>query len=124
MCLIILAGTVVFGQDLSKFKLYRPEGRNATTKIKRGCKTSQKEGKHVLVQAGGNWCIWCARFNEFITTDKTIDSMIVKNFVVYHLNYSKENKNSKETFVKKALLTTCRQQWGLWLPENKFPKKR
>ncbi len=94
MCLIILAGTVVFGQDLSKFKLYRPE-ENATTKIKEAVKQAKKEGKHVLVQAGGNWCIWCARFNEFITTDKTIDSMIVKNFVVYHLNYSKENKNSK-----------------------------
>jgi thioredoxin-related protein len=47
----------------------------------------------MLIQIGGNWCIWCARFNDFTTTDKSIDSLVKDNYVVYHLNYSKENKN-------------------------------
>lgn len=94
MSLLSVAGSFIYSQDLSKFKLYRPE-ENAAKEIKEAVKQAKAEDKHVFIQAGGNWCIWCARFNEFITTDKTIDSMIVKNFVVYHLNYSKENKNSK-----------------------------
>jgi thioredoxin-related protein len=47
----------------------------------------------VFIQIGGNWCIWCARFNDLVTKDGSIDSLISANYVVYHLNYSKENKN-------------------------------
>ena len=92
-CMALVSG-IAISQDLSKFKLYRPE-EDAAKEIKLAAKQAKKEGKHVFILAGGNWCIWCARFNEFITTDKQIDSLILKNYVVYHLNYSKENKNSK-----------------------------
>ncbi len=58
---------------------------------------AQKEAtaakKHILVQVGGNWCIWCKRFYKFTAEDSTLKSLLEKNFVVYHLNYSKENKN-------------------------------
>jgi hypothetical protein len=47
-----------------------------------------------MIQIGGNWCIWCARFNDFVTNDKSLDSLLKSNYVVYHLNYSKENKNA------------------------------
>ena len=39
--------------------------------------------------------MWCARFHEFISNDKQIDSLVSANYVVYHLNYSKENYNAK-----------------------------
>jgi hypothetical protein len=49
--------------------------------------------KHIFLQMGGNWCIWCARFNAFTTSDKKIDSIMKASYVVVHVNYSKENKN-------------------------------
>ncbi|OMP75024.1 thioredoxin family protein [[Flexibacter] sp. ATCC 35208] len=49
--------------------------------------------KHILVQVGGNWCIWCKRFYKFTEEDSTLKSLLNNNFIVYHLNYSKENKN-------------------------------
>lgn len=49
--------------------------------------------KHILVQVGGNWCIWCKRFYKFTEEDSTLKSLLKRNFIVYHLNYSKENKN-------------------------------
>jgi thioredoxin-related protein len=81
-------------QDLSKFKLYHPDA-DAKTDIAAAVKEAKQSGKNVLIQIGGNWCTWCARFNEFIINDKSIDSLIHDNFVVYHLNYSKENENKK-----------------------------
>ena len=77
---------------MTKFKLYTPEA-NAEKEIKDAVKLAKDQGKHVLIQIGGNWCIWCARFNDFISSDKSIDSLVNNNYVVYHLNYSKENKN-------------------------------
>lgn len=81
-------------QDLSKFSLYKPE-EQAEKAIQEAVKQAKKEGKHVFIQAGGNWCIWCARFHAFISSDASLDSLVQKNYVVYHLNYSKENYNKK-----------------------------
>lgn len=83
-----------FGQDLKQFRLYRPD-ENADSALSRIIQQADREGKHVFVQIGGNWCIWCARFHEFITQDKQLDSAIRSNFIVYHLNYSKENRNQE-----------------------------
>jgi thioredoxin-related protein len=92
--LFVMVAWMSFSQDLSKFKLYSPS-ENAAQKIEESVKQAKKEGKHVLIQIGGNWCIWCARFHDFITTDKSIDSLVQANYIVYHLNYSEENYNAK-----------------------------
>jgi thioredoxin-related protein len=83
-----------FSQDMAKFKLYKPQ-ENAKAGIESAVKEAKNSGKHVLVQIGGNWCVWCARFNEFVTSEKSLDSLVNSNYVVYHLNHSKENQNSE-----------------------------
>jgi thiol:disulfide interchange protein len=92
--ILVFACSFLFSQDMSKFNLYHPDD-NAEKDISEAIKTAKKEGKHVFIQIGGNWCIWCARFDDYIKTDKQIDSIINADFVVYHLNYSKENYNAK-----------------------------
>src|SRR5438045_2375415 len=89
-----VSSAMVFSQDMKKFDLYKP-GENAEKEIAGAVKKAKAEGKHVFIQIGGNWCIWCARFNEFVTSDKKIDSIINTNYVVYHMNWSKENYNDK-----------------------------
>lgn len=91
---VLFFAIVTFSQDLKTFKLYKPE-ENAEQKIMETINQAKAEGKHVFIQIGGNWCIWCARFNDFVTNDKSIDSLIKANYIVYHMNYSKENKNEK-----------------------------
>jgi len=83
-----------FSQDMKKFSLYKPEEK-AEAELANAIAEAKKTGKHVFVQIGGNWCIWCARFHEYIANDKQLDSLVNANYVVYHLNYSKENYNVK-----------------------------
>lgn len=90
--LVLFMFTSAFSQDMTRFKLYKPE-EDAKEQIKEAVELAKKTGKHVMVQIGGNWCVWCARFNDFVKTDKSLDSLAAANYVVYHLNYSKENKN-------------------------------
>jgi thioredoxin-related protein len=92
--LFLLTTYLASSQDLKKFNLYKP-AEKAEQKIEEAVKQAKAEGKHVFIQIGGNWCIWCARFNDFVTNDKSIDSIMKANYVVYHLNYSEENKNEK-----------------------------
>lgn len=77
-----------------KATLYHPED-NAQQKIEEAVSLAQKEHKFVVLQVGGNWCIWCLRFNDFVQNNPTVKKLFNDNFVVYHLNYSKENKNEK-----------------------------
>ncbi|RYF81594.1 MAG: thioredoxin family protein, partial [Chitinophagaceae bacterium] len=55
---------------------------------------AKAEKKHVLIQAGGNWCTWCIEFARFAQATPAIDSVMNASFVWYHLNWSKENKNA------------------------------
>ncbi len=87
---IVLSTTVnIFAQQA---KLYNPAA-DATKDIANAVTIAAAENKFVLLQAGGNWCSWCLEFARFSKADKQIDSLIKNNFVWYHLNYSKENKN-------------------------------
>lgn len=75
-----------------KEKLYHPEV-DAKADIKMAVEKAAKEGKNVLLQIGGNWCVWCLRFNEKVTTNDTLKTALENNYITYHLNYSKENEN-------------------------------
>ena len=90
--LFVFSALVSSAQDMKNFKLYKPE-ENAEQKIADAVSKAKAEKKQVFIQIGGNWCIWCARFNDFVTTDSNIDSVINKDYITYHLNYSKENYN-------------------------------
>lgn len=73
-------------------KPYNPND-NAQQKIDALLKQAKKEKKNVILQAGGNWCSWCLLFNDFIKTNSKIKKELQSNFLYYHLNFSKENKN-------------------------------
>jgi len=91
---ILLVSETAFSQDLAKFHLYKPEDK-AEQEIDKATKEAKQERKHVLIQIGGNWCIWCARFHDFVTSDPKIDSIVKADYVVYNMNYSKENFNAE-----------------------------
>lgn len=76
----------------SDIKLYNPEA-DAKTDIQNIVIKANAEGKHVLLQIGGNWCKWCVAFNKKATENDTLKSVLTNKYITYHLNYSKENWN-------------------------------
>ena len=85
---------VVDAQSKDTAHLYNPNA-NAEKEIAAAVKKAKAEHKFVLMQGGGNWCIWCKRFSITVANDPKLDSIVNADFVVYHLNYSEENKNEK-----------------------------
>ena len=80
-----------------KAKLPKPYDatENAEAKIAELVKKAKAENKNIILQAGGNWCIWCLRFNNFVQTTPELKEIVDENYLYYHLNYSPENKNEK-----------------------------
>ena len=67
--------------------------RDAAKDLENAIVHATKENKRILLDVGGEWCIWCHRLDEFILADREIDSTLHANFIVVKVNYSKENKN-------------------------------
>lgn len=75
-------------------KPYNPKA-DAQADINKLIAQAKKEGKNIMIQAGGNWCIWCLRFNNFVQETPELKELVDKNYLYYHLNYSPDNKNEK-----------------------------
>lgn len=88
--LFLLVGLHAAANDTTR--LYNPRA-DAAKDVAELLVKAKKEKKHVLLQIGGNWCVWCYRFNAFVQTDTTLKNLVDANYLVYHLNYSPENKN-------------------------------
>lgn len=72
--------------------IYNPEA-DAKADIAKAVQQAKVEGKHVFLQIGGNWCVWCRRFHQFTEEDSVLNQYMADNYVVLKVNYSKENKN-------------------------------
>ena len=66
--------------------------RDSAKDIASAIKLATKQNKHILLDVGGNWCIWCHRLDTTFTTDKEVASLL-KQYVVVKVNWSKENEN-------------------------------
>lgn len=84
----------IFAQAQTSSKLYNPEA-DAKADISTAVSKANKEGKYVFLQIGGNWCKWCLYFNKLVTEDNDLNQYINNHFVVAHVNYSPENKNTE-----------------------------
>lgn len=93
---LIISSIIVFstlslnGQEA--LKLYDPT-LDGMKQIKEAVSKAAGEGKHVLIQYGGNWCGWCIKFDAFCKADSAISAIISKNYIPVKLNYDPSNKN-------------------------------
>jgi len=96
--IVLTAGVILVLHKAAKTReathLYNPAA-DAKAEIADAVNQASKEHKNVLLQIGGNWCKWCLRFNDLVTNDPVLNKCLLDNYIVVHVNYSKENTNEK-----------------------------
>jgi thioredoxin-related protein len=90
--LLFFISLQTFANDSTR--LYNPRA-NAAQVVEKLLARAKKEKKQVLLQIGGNWCVACYQLNSFMQRDSTLKNLLNNNYLLYHLNYSPENKNSE-----------------------------
>ena len=80
----------------TKLKKVYNEDADPMEQIDQALVKAKADGKYVVCQVGGNWCIWCLRFADFITNDTTISKVIDENFEYIHVNYNPRKSESAE----------------------------
>jgi thioredoxin-related protein len=92
LCLFTMTS---FAQERKEYgKIYNPEA-DARADIKEALAEAGKEHKNVLLQIGGNWCIWCIRFHKTVAENDTLNTLMKKNYIVVHVNYDTKNAKDK-----------------------------
>ncbi len=76
-------------QPVSKFDPARDPSKDLQNTVTEALKTN----KNIILDVGGEWCIWCHRIDAFIEGHEDINSFLQKNYVIMKVNYSPENKN-------------------------------
>ncbi|RKD98663.1 thioredoxin family protein [Marinifilum flexuosum] len=89
---LTLSLTLFIMNSLSAQKIYNPNA-DAKRDITEAVAKAKKEGKHVLIQVGGNWCPWCIKMHRYLHNQEEINKLLNDNYVFLEVNYSKENKN-------------------------------
>ncbi len=54
---------------------------------------AQKENKRIMLELGGDWCIWCKYMDDFYKTHPDVLQARVENYVLVKINVSEENEN-------------------------------
>lgn len=63
--------------------------------LKAAMALATESNKRIILDVGGEWCIWCHRIDAFMHNTEEIKSLLEENYVVVKVNFSKENKNEK-----------------------------
>lgn len=69
--------------------------RDPSKDLKTTLSIAQKTNKRIILDVGGEWCIWCHRLDKFFEDNSDINKFLRENFIVLKVNYSPENKNEK-----------------------------
>jgi thiol:disulfide interchange protein len=67
--------------------------RDAAADIRYAIGEAQRSGKRVLLDVGGEWCVWCRRLDTLFATNASLKEFRERHYVTVKVNYSKENKN-------------------------------
>lgn len=94
MLALLLALVTAVSSFSQTRKLYN-EQINPLSQIEEAVQQAACEGKFVICQVGGNWCIWCLRFAAFIEADEEIKILVDSNFKYIHVNYPRKDAPSK-----------------------------
>lgn len=82
----------VFAQNKETVKIYNPQA-DAHSDIDVALVKAKKAGKHVFIQIGGNWCVWCIAFHRMVDSTPEVKKLLNDNYETVLVNYSPENKN-------------------------------
>jgi thiol:disulfide interchange protein len=67
--------------------------RNAEQDIRAAVVEAGRMGKRILVEVGGEWCIWCHIMDAYFEKNPELLAFREKHFIMVKVNFSEENKN-------------------------------
>jgi thiol:disulfide interchange protein len=78
---------------LYSVEAYDP-GRDPSVDLAATLVRAGEENKRVILEIGGEWCVWCEYLDAYIKDTPTFRDRLNRDFIVMKVNFSKENENA------------------------------
>ncbi|RPI04106.1 MAG: thioredoxin family protein [Ignavibacteriae bacterium] len=88
------AGETLVSENTEGHQKFDP-ARDAKKDLHEAIDLGIKSNKRILLDIGGEWCIWCHRLDSLFIQNTDLADFLEKHYVVVKINVSKENKNEK-----------------------------
>lgn len=69
--------------------------RDASNDLKAAEQQARTQGKHILMDVGGNWCPSCLVLDGRFKADPLLRDLLAQNYILLHVNWSSENRNAQ-----------------------------
>jgi thiol:disulfide interchange protein len=93
----LLAGAILSSpaDDGTNTRTRFDPARDAAKDIEQAVRLASASGRRVLLDVGGEWCVWCHRLDQLFADNPDLSAFLEKHYVVVKVNWSKENKNEE-----------------------------
>lgn len=98
---IVLTASLILAQPIDstkptseQYQKFDP-ARDAQKDIQDAIVLAKKSNKRILLDIGGEWCIWCHRLDSLFIQNRDLENYLNKHYVVVKVNVSKENENKE-----------------------------
>lgn len=78
--------------------IYDPQA-DGEQDIARALQLAKTEQKHVLLQLGANWCIWCRRLHQTLAETPAIAAALRENYVVVAVDVNRRDGKKRNVAV-------------------------
>jgi thiol:disulfide interchange protein len=68
--------------------------RNPAEDLKQAIPIAQNENKRILLELGGDWCIWCKHMDDFYAAHSDLLQFRADHYVLVKVNVSDKNMNA------------------------------
>lgn len=97
--LVALSGAAVYAQpQAAPSSLYVTSSydvrRDPAADLRVAVERATRENKRILLEIGGDWCVWCKILDRFLHNNAGVRSAFEASFVIVKVNWSRENENT------------------------------
>jgi thiol:disulfide interchange protein len=66
---------------------------NPVADLNRAIAEAQQTHRRILLDVGGQWCVWCKYLDQFFDSHPDLKDLRDKNYVWVKINFSRDNEN-------------------------------
>jgi len=85
-----VAGRVEAATEIAPLPVKFDPSRDASRDVEAAMQLVRATNRRVLVEVGGEWCVWCHIMDRFFTANPDVKALRDARFVWLKVNYSKE----------------------------------
>ena len=93
---VVLPSAILSAQsEIPFFKKHYDPKADPAVDLKSAIVEAQHTGRNILLDVGGEWCIWCHRLDSLFEQNPGLSDFLLKNYVPLKINVDSKNRNKE-----------------------------